>query len=79
MKHYKLQNTGWSNGQDWFSYVQRFETYEEVKNFYDGVYFNDPDTHWRIAEIVFTKYREDESNLARVTREVTETRYLYLS
>lgn len=81
IKHFKVQNTGWSNGVSWYDThprSTRFETFEDAKAYYDAKKWNDDSVKWRIVEVTFTRYFEDECNLAQVTKTVTQERYLYL-
>lgn len=79
MKWYRLDTTGFSNGISWFKGSKRYETFGEVKEAYDRVREGYDDlVKWRIAEVFWEPYREDEYNPNIVTREMTEERFLYL-
>lgn len=77
-KYFRVQNTGFTNGQSWFPVGHRCETFEEAKKLYQISKWDDDCVKWRIVEITFTRYFEDESNLAQETKRITQERYLYL-
>jgi predicted RNA-binding protein with PUA-like domain len=81
IKYFKVQNTGWSNGVSWYNAhpeSTRFESFEEAKKYYHAKTWDDSSVKWRIVEVTIVRHFEDESNIAQVTRSVTQERYLYI-
>lgn len=78
IKYYRLDNTGFTNGTSWFEDVQRYDTFEQVKELYKRRKWRD-DVKWRIVEITITKFYNDPCNTELLTEEITHERYLYVS
>ena len=80
IKFYKLQNTGWSNGQSWFTIYneRRFDTFEQAKESFKNHKEDDPDKKWRIVEVIIFVYCQDETQPEVETQKVTQERYLYV-
>ncbi len=75
---FEIENTGFTSGISWFPCLnRRFESFHAAKEKYDDLKW-DTDVKWRIVEVTFTRYFEDESNLAQETKCITQKRYLYL-
>lgn len=78
LKWFEIENTGFTNGTNWYGLDTRFETFEKAKEGYEFALWDDKSVKWRIVEVTFTRYFEDESNIAQVTKSIRQERYLYL-
>lgn len=78
IRYYRLDNTGFTNGTSWFEDVQRYDTFEQVKEVYERRKWRG-DVKWRFVEITITKLYNDPCNPELLTEEITHERYLYVS
>jgi hypothetical protein len=80
IKFYKLQNTGWSDGQSWFTIYneRRFDTFEQAKESFKNHENDDPKIKWRIVEVIVYTYCQDKTQPELMTQKVTQERYLYV-
>jgi hypothetical protein len=78
IKYFRVDNTGWSGGQSWFEGSKRHETFEQAKKHYEEIQWGEGSTFWRIVEVTIIRHNDDPHNLARVTKQIVQERYLYL-
>ncbi len=79
-KWYRLDNTGFTNGESWFDGL-RYSTFDEAKEAYKERRWTETGdmVKWRIAEIVVTKIHADPCNPELQTEKITHERYLYVN